>query len=292
MKRIVAMVAALLLLAGCGAVSEGPVTKEAATTEAITTEPATTQTTTATAALLPAPARNLASTAFQKEDIDIMQQSFETVRDYVERFPAKWYYLSVWGTDGSVHVEFLDHMPQETDEWGRLIRRPFLRLESKFVAGYSYNEDPSVGFMQELTEVILDTQMHIKGFHFTQANMGLALPRGIDIGDPAQKIFNTYPDHRGSERENALYDITELYPDAMPEWGDWDGEGWKEYGFLGGRVMEDAVRFIFMEPPWSWDERARDYPWVNMYNPRWVFSYLVEDEIITGIEFSLSYHPN
>ncbi|MCL2300353.1 MAG: hypothetical protein FWC27_09455 [Firmicutes bacterium] len=60
---------------------------------------------------------------------------------------------------------------------------------------------------------------------------------------------------------------------------------------MGGGITEGGVGFTFAEKPRDWDDRESDYAWLNMYNPRYLLTYQVEDGVITGIEAMLLYHP-
>jgi len=283
MKRLSILFISLLLLAGCGRAVEAPTEPTAAitTTEAPTTEPI--ETTLQTPAAKP----------FTKDDITAIEANFKTVGDYVKAVPAAWYEVNVWwAMDSEIIVKFYNHKPEENS-------MPFLYLMSlDYVPGYSDSYDENGNCVieyerlaQKLPKSLLDAKkVEIHSIDFAKTGSAILPPRGIKVGDPAQKIFDSYPDYRTGDSD-VLYDITKLYPGSKLEWGVWDGEGWGNIDFMGGGIMENGVGFAYAGQPWDWDDRESDYTWLNMYNPRYLLTYQTKDDIITGIDYMLLYHP-
>jgi len=273
MKRLLILSLSLLLLAGCGRVQspEKPITE--ATTLITTTEEA------ATELIIPD------AKPFTKDDITAIEANFNTVGDYVEAVPAKWYKVDHWDAYGSeIFIHFFDHKPKEDSQ-------SFLYLQTRDETPFNKLESISDKPARELSKILLDAQnVKIRSINFAKTGSAITPPRGIKIGDPAQKIFEAYPDYRTGD-SNVLYDITTLYPEANPAWGKWDGEGWTNIDFLGGGVMENGVGFTFVEQPWDWANRDSDYTWLNMYNPRYLLTYQTEHDFVTGINYRLLYHP-
>ena len=280
MKRLFILIISLLLLTACGGVPETPTepTTEVTTTT-ITTEEPTTE------APATEPIEISAAKPFTKDDIATIETNFKTVGDYVNAVPAAWYKVDHWDAYGcEIFVHFFDHKPNEASQ-------AFLYLQLRDetlcdIIEYKYTE-----LLQELPKVLLDTKKaEIRSIDFAKIGSAITPPRGIKVGDSAQKIFDSYPDYRTGDSD-VLYDITKLYPEAKPEWGKWDGEGWSNINFMGGGIMAGGVGFSYAEQPWGWDDRESDYTWLNMYNPRYLLTYQVEYNIITGIEYKLLYHP-
>ena len=260
MKRLLALAVSLVLLAGCGTAvpPEAETTIEETTILEITIEETTTQAPESIQALASKP-KNPDAKPFTKGDIDVIESQFKTVGDYVKAAPAAWYKVDHWDAYGcEIFVEFYDHQPNEGSV-------AFLRLQLRDetlcdIIEYKYTE-----LLQELPKVLLDAEKAaIREIDFAKAGDAITPPRGIKIGGPAQKIFDSYPDYRTGDKagfypgqDEFLYDITAIYPDAKPEWGEWDGEGWDKYGFLGGCIMMGysprppyaVVSFTFMNPP-------------------------------------------
>jgi hypothetical protein len=291
MKRLLALALSLVLLAGCGAVTEAPeapttegTTAAATTTEAPTTEPVKTD-----------------AKPFTQDDISAIEEPFKTVGDYVRAVPAAWYRVDHWDAYGcEIIIEFHDEEPNADSDY-------ILRLKSfdESLCDIVTAEINGTEQKQELPKVLLDAKkVKLEGIDFAKTGTAITPPRGIKVGDLAQKIFDTYPDYR-TEDGDVLYDITTLYPWAKPEWGNTEEEppegivGWErepEYGFLGGRIWPKdqyyVARFIFMEKPSWWDERSMDQPWTSdIYSYYWRLDYIVEENIIQDIEFVLLCHP-
>jgi hypothetical protein len=222
---------------------------------------------------------------FTKDDIAAIETSFKTVGDYVKAVPAKWYMINHQDAYGcEIIIEFYDQEPNAD-------RREYLQIRSHDETLCEKIGDKAFEVLQEVPEFLLDGKnVEIRLIDFAKPGSGITPPRGIKIGDPAQKIFEAYPDYRTGD-SNVLYDITALYPGAKPEWGKWDGEGYTNIEFMGGGIMEDGVGFTFAGQPWDWDERESDYTWLNMYNPRYLLTYRTTDDTITGIDYMLLYHP-
>jgi len=274
MKRLLILTLSLaLLFCACGTV-EIP---EEATTEETTVVTTTEETTTEP--------KNLDVKPFTKDDITVIEAKFKTVGDYVKAVPAAWYKIYHYDAYGcEISIEFFDHEPKEGS-------RPLLRIQTFDEALCEALESGPARAVQELPKILPGAQnVEIRSIDFAKAGDAITPPRGIKVGDPAQKIFEAYPDYRTGD-SNVLYDITVLYPDAKPEWGKWDGEGWSNIDFMGGGIMEGGVGFTFAGQPWGWDERENDYTWLNMYNPRYLLTYKIEDDMITGINYMLLYHP-
>jgi len=272
MKRLLILGLALaLLFCACGTAIEPPedpaieATTVVTTTEETTTEPQKTD-----------------AKPFTKDDITAIEAQFETVGDYVKAVPAAWYKIDHWDANGcEIYIMFFDHEDSS----------PFLRLQTHDESLCEILENKSYELTQDQPKILLEAKkVEIRSIDFAEAGNAITPPRGIKVGDPAQKINNEYPDYRVGD-SHVLYDITTLYPEAKPEWGKWDGEGWSNIDFLGGGIMEGGVGFTFVNPPWGWDERENDYTWLNMYNPRYLLTYQVENDFITGIEYRLLYHP-
>ena len=207
MKRAIALMVALLLLSGCGAVQSAPTEP---TTEA-TIEP-TTETTTAPAMEAGTDDRR----PFSESDIwriiprEADGNPFElTVADFVEHVPASWY-LVTWDPEiGYVHVSFYDHKP--SDDWqNREDDPPFLTIKTTVenVSGYASNTGHGiVQIVQKLSKALLATPANVLDINFAKVDTILT-PRGIKIGDSVQDIFNEY---YGGQEEYKLTDV--FHPD-------------------------------------------------------------------------------
>ena len=264
MKRLLLLVISLVLLAGCG------------TAVPPSTETTPVETTTQAPPVMPE------AKPFTKDDIAAIESKFKTVGDYVKAVPAAWYRLETWhAMGGELAVEFYDHEPSEDS-------LPFL-----FILAHRDVPDfiVSSSCVHTLSpEVLAAREIEIHRIDFAKTGDAIAPPRGIEIGEPAQKIFDSYPDTRTGDGD-VLYDITAIHPEAKVEWGVWDGEGVPTLTYIGGGITQDGVCFVYTDQPWDWDERESDYTWMNMYNPRWSLSYTVENDVVTGIEYMLTYHP-
>jgi len=289
MKRLCILALSLVSLAGCGTATKAPEAAAAATQAPEST----------LAYTLAASPKNPDAKPFTKDDIAAVEKSFKTVGDYVKAVPAAWYRVDSWAEmDGITTIEFFDQKPKESS-------RPFLCLHSRdSIPGYT-GEEAFERLAQELPKALLDARrVEIYGIDFAKTGDAITPPRGIQVGDPAQALFNAYPDYR-SRGGDVLYDITVLYPQAQPAWGntespppkgiaDWERNPFE--GFLGGRVWKEngysVVRFVFMEPPHGWEERQADYPWASDLASRyWRLDYTVEENTVQGIEYVLQYHP-
>ena len=210
MKRllIISLALTLLLLAGWAGWRwyqgnlDPEVTTIATTTQATTTEaPTTTEPQTPDAK------------PFTKDDIAAIEAQFKTVGDYVKAVPAAWYEVDVWwAVNTEVVIRFYDHKPEEGS-------RPFLYLMSQDdVPGYTDAYDSDWNYIgefewlvQELPKALLDAQkVSIHRIDFAKTGDAITPPRGIKVGDSAQKIFENYPDYR-SGSSKVLYDIINLY---------------------------------------------------------------------------------
>ena len=273
MKRLFILAISLLLLAGCGIAQAPEETTTEETTVVTTTEERTTEHQIADAK------------PFTKDDITAIEAKFKTVGDYVKAVPTAWYRVDHWDAYGcEIIIEFYDQEPN-ADSWAKLQ----IRLHDETLCDII--GDKIYGVVQEVPEFLLDAEkIEMHRIEFAKVGSAIPTPRGINVGDPAQKIFEAYPDYR-TGNSNVLYDITVLYPGAKLEWGVWDGEGWSNIDFMGGGIMEGGVGFTFTEQPWDWDDRGNDYTWLNMYNPRYLLTYQTQDDIITGIDYMLLYHP-
>jgi len=306
MKRLFALIIALLLLAGCGVaieVPEEPSMDEAmtvvTTTEETTTEPIE-ETLPALSYSLAASPKNPGAKPFTKDDIAAIEANFKTVGDYVKAVPAAWYEVICWNAvEDRVRIRFYDDKPLDNDD------RRFLEIATAgFVEAYSNAEDTIHKTTQSVPKELLTETACIIYIDFAKTGSAIPSPRGLMVGDNAQKIFDAYPDYRSGDG-TILYDITAIYPWAKPEWGSTMMDtpegivGWErelEYGFLGGRIWNKdnyyVTRFIFMEKPYWWDDREWDSPWASdLYSYHWRLDYTVEENIIQNIEFMLSYHP-
>jgi len=297
MRRLFIMLISLLLLAGCGRVAEVPEepSKDGTTTAVTTTEAPTTEfiepTIPALSYSLAAKPKNPDAKPFTKDDIAAIEANFKTVGDYVKAVPAAWYDVDYWFHE-IIRIGFYDHKPEDQS-------RPFLILEiHEDILNFI---DKTFLSSQTLPNSLLSAPVAKIAFvNFFEVGDAVLPPRGLKIGDNAQKIFDTYPDYRTGGGD-ILYDITALYPWAKPEWGntEWDF-GWTiepEYGFLGGRIWKKnnyyIARFIFMEKPSWWDERELDLPWTSdTYSYYWKLDYTIEENIVQNIDFVLRYHPN
>jgi len=295
MKRLFILGLSLLLLAGCGTAAEPPEAPATEATAAVTTTEAPTA----------APQKSGAK-PFTKDDITAIEANFKTVGDYVKAIPAAWYKVEIWEPmGGELAIEFYDHEPKEDSE-------AFLCVLSR---DDMRDHDTYGDRLQALPKIFLDAKnVEIHYIDFAKVGDAIASPRGLAIGDNAQKIFDVYPDYRTGDG-TILYGITTLYPWAEPAWGntEWDNpeldgldeysdyHGWErepEYGFLGGRIWKEnsnyiyVARFVFMEKPSWWDERERDYPWTSdIYSYHWMLEYYIEENTIQDIKYVLSYHP-
>jgi len=272
MKRLFILIMSLLLLAGCGIAQAPEETTTEETTVATTTEETTTE-----------PNKTDAK-PFTKDDITAIEAKFKTVGDYVKAVPAKCYRVGHWDANGcEITIDFYDQGPDmDSDSFLHLLLRDETLCDII---------DDSYDLKQKLPVFLLDAEnVEIHRIDFGKVGDTIPTPRGINVGDAAQKIYDSYPDYRTGD-SNVLYDITTLYPEAKPEWGKWDGEGWSNIDFMGGGVMEGGVGFSYAGQPWSWDEREEDYTWFSMYNPRYLLTYQIKDDMITGINYMLLYHP-
>jgi len=306
MKRLCILAITLILLTGCGRPAESPEepttdeTTVVTTTQAPTTE-RTETTVPAQAYSLTAQPKNPSAKPFTKDDITAIEQNFKTVGDYVRAVPAVWYDVEYWyAVGGGIRIDFYNAKPE--DDRSESFLSIFTRDD---VPGITDVEDVVVFTAQELPKALLAAENAIiHRVDFAKTGTAISPPRGLAIGDNAQKILEAYPDYRLGDGD-ILYDITTLYPWAKPEWGntEWDapdGQGWMrapEYGFLGGRIWKEnsyyITRFIFMEKPCWWDERSMDQPWTSdIYSYYWKLDYYVEENTIQGIEYMLLYHPN
>jgi len=278
MKRLSILFISLLLLAACGRATQAPEEPTTEATTIITTTEAPT-----TEFIEPKP-QNPDALPFTKDDITAIEAQFKTVRDYVKAVPATWYEVDHQDAYGcEIYIRFFDHEPI-TDS------RAFLLLQLLDETLCDIIEYKFDGPTQELPKVLLDAKdLVIKSIDFTKTGSAITPPRGIKIGDDTLRIFEAYPNNH--PEDYVLYDITAIFPEAKPEWGKWDGEGYSNIDFLGGGIMENGVGFSYAEQPWGWDDRESDYTWLNMYNPRYLLTYQVKDDVITGIEYMLLYHP-
>ncbi|MDR3314578.1 MAG: hypothetical protein LBS96_09030 [Oscillospiraceae bacterium] len=267
MKRILVLTLALgLLLSACGtAPVENATSTQAATATAPTQAPP--------GAEPPKP--------FTDEDISAIEAQFPTIGDYVQRVPALWYQITVWGAaSGTIHVDFYDAKPESSSGDGAWVSRedghPTLCLDSyDELAGYS-DQGYFVGELtQTLPAAMLQLNAQLAYIDFSRVN--LPLPRGLAIGETAAKLYAAYPDHRTPEQNSVLYDVTELYPNAKPEWGR------DETTFLGGRINGDQVKFTYIKP----DDPANPDAYVNPYGFHWELTYFLgEDEKIVNITYT------
>ena len=310
MKRLCILVLSLILLAGCGRPAGAPEDGTAAAAATQSPENALPYT-------LAAKPKNPDAKPFTKDDIAAVGRGFSSVGAYAKAAPAACYRVENRAeTGGMLTIEFFDSWPKDDS-------RPFLFLRSRDnIQGYT-TEDNVQKLVQELPKELLDARkVELCSIDFGKANKAgranksnkankdggaievFAPPRGIQIGDPAQALFDAYPDYR-SEGGDVLYDITVLYPGAKPAWGNTESEppkgiaNWERNpfeGFLGGRIWKvdqhDIARFVFMEPPAGWDEREADYPWTSAIDSYyWRLDYTIEENTVKGIEFVLQYQP-
>ncbi|MCL2300352.1 MAG: hypothetical protein FWC27_09450 [Firmicutes bacterium] len=186
MKRLALLTLSLLLLAGCGVAEppEAPATTVPPTIAETANEP-----------------QKPEAKPFTKDDIAAIEANFKTVGDYVKAAPAAWYRVEIWeAMGGELAVEFYDHAPNEDSE-------PYLSLLSRDVISGDTAYEPLV---QELPNNLLDAKnAEIHRIDFAKAGGAIPPPRGIKIGDPAQKIFEAYPDYRSGD-STVLYDITAI----------------------------------------------------------------------------------
>ena len=303
MKRLFILALSLVLLAACGRLAQAP---EEPTTEETTIVTATEAPTTEPIETKPI---DPAAKPFTKDDIAAIEANFNTVGDYVRAVPAAWYEVICWNAvEDRVRIRFWDHEPIYEEEWC------FFEIATGFVEAYSRAEDTIHKTIQSVPKDLLAETARIDYIDFAKTGSAITPPRGIMIGDNAQKIFDVYPDYRIGDG-TILYDITAIYPWAKPEWGstveelpeesvilegDIDIIGWERmlaYDFLGGRIWNKdsyyIARFIYMDKPFWWDEREGDSAWTgDVYSYRWRLDYTIEENTIQGIEFVLSYHPN
>lgn len=137
---------------------------------------------------------------FTPEDIDLMEQGFTDVGDYAERIPA-WSY-KCWALEEYALIYFFKSAEAQD---------AFLCLATDdTIAGYTEGDIESFA---ALPDHILSAPAHLNFIEFPLAGTAITPPRGIKIGDPAQSIFDAYPDHRRAGQEDRLYDITHLYPE-------------------------------------------------------------------------------
>jgi uncharacterized protein YceK len=258
MKRILILAIALLLLAGCGTAIEQPT--EAPTSVAATTEVTATEENTTTQASISADRK-----PFTKEDVAAMQQGFKNVGDYVKAVPAGRY--KYWVLEDFAYVYFYKNA--QISEEGE---DAFLCLKTDdAILGYSELGTES---FETLPDKLLSPPVRIEFFRFPAAGISITPPRGIKIGDPAQKIFDSYPDLRVPGQEDILYDIALLYPEAGAIESD---------EFIGGRAVMSShgdgfgsVTFRYAELLTESHELAQPLR----------LNYRIENDIVTAINFN------
>ena len=216
------------------------------------------------------PFRPIEETPFSSRDADEMQPRFWEVRNYVQRMPAQRYKYSVRGD--AVYIYFYR---QKTD------KDAFLCL--KTIGWVDGVEEGETATLDALPERFLVTPTEIQFLRFASAGNVIQPPRGIQIGDPESKIFECYPDHRRSGREDILYDVTAIYPWAKPEQSSANNGS-----FVGGR--KDAYgNWVFLSASVSSeDTTATPLDWANPLR----LEYAIKDGKVAGITFSRSYESN
>ena len=307
MKRLCLLILPLILLAGCtGKPASAPEETAAAAQENI---PAYT---------LAASPKNPQAKPFTKDDLAFSKR-FYSVGGYAKAAPAECYRVDTRTEKGAILIEFFDSWPKDDS-------RPFLTLRSRDTV-QGFTAEDKVRKLQELPKELLDAgRAELYSLDFGKANRAgkanrtnksgktnkagetgeapetFAPPRGVKIGDPAQALFDAYPDYR-SQGGDVLYDITILYPGAKPAWGNTESEppkgitDWERNpfeGFLGGRIWEvdgrKIVRLVYMEQPDQWEGRGADAPWTSDLRLHyWRLDYTIEEETVKGIEFALQY---
>jgi len=185
-KKCALIIMAFLLVLLCACQGE------AAQPSAEATEPATTKAPRKIEPLPPLP-----------EVIAEMAQGLETVRDFTEHMPAKWYWIHSVGSH--VNISYYDVKPDGCMEPTPLLRISTTVPVSKFEVHFSKTT-------KRLPKALLDVPATITSFFFFYADMGLKAPGGIEVGDSAQALFDVFPDCCIAEQEAMV-----IYPKAEPE---------------------------------------------------------------------------
>lgn len=251
MKKFWALIlfAALLLLCSCGAVQSAPKTSEP-TTEATSESLATTAQATE--------AEKDDRRPFSEDDIwriipkELYSISSDaTVADFVEHVSASWYLVNWQPEIGYVHVSFYDYKPDE--DWQDYeYDLPFLRIrtDSENVPGYSSDTGHGISqVVQMLPKPLLAETASVVFIDFRKVD-AIQAPRYIKIGDSVQDIFDAY---YGGEHG---YDLKDLFHPS----------------YIGsGRIADDCIYYTLS----------------YLDGPEWILTYLIENGIITGIDYNV-----
>ena len=145
-------------------------------------------------------------TPFSPRDVAEMQQGFWEVGDYARRIPAKRY--QYWVRGDAVYISFYRQAGGEA----------FLCL--KTIGWVDGVEEGETAMLDALTERFLVAPAEIEFIRFAGAGNAIQPPRGIQIGDPESRIFDSYPDYRRAGRENVwvLQYAADLSEGATPIW--------------------------------------------------------------------------
>jgi len=120
------------------------------------------------------------ATPFSPQEIATMTQGFATVGDFVALMPAVEYRL--W-MNVDLHIAFYNRQP----EYHILdMDFPFLEIRVPEDIG------DGIYYKQTLPSELLATPAQLVMFRLSEPGIGLALPRGIDVGAPAQAVLDSF----------------------------------------------------------------------------------------------------
>jgi|GEM_PF-1879958 len=186
-------------------------------------------------------------TPFSPQEIVNMTQGLATVGDFVALMPAVEYSL-LMSWSGDLLISFYNHQPQwriSDQDW------PFLELR----VPQDIDSD-DIYYLQTLPPELLAAPAQLAMFRLEQPNMGLALPRGIDVGMPAQAVLDSFSCAQLRENvDGSEHYIAIEYP---PEFADIRRQA-EESPYPSGRI------------PWNDDI--------------WWLAYHIENDVITSIFF-------
>jgi len=171
-------------------------------------------------------ARPIEAVPFTSRDAAEMQQGFWVLRDYVLLMPARRYQYRT--QDDYAYLYFYR---EKADEEAFLCLKT-IGWEEKVGWAESAAEG-NVETLNELPEWLLAAPAEIEFIRFNDDWSAIQPPRGIQIGDPESRIFECYPDHRGADSEDILYDVTTLYP--WDHWAEPEKSITDSGSFIGGR---------------------------------------------------------
>jgi len=205
MKRILAAVLALLLLAACAA----PAVMNAPEDETTMTVPFTA-----------APVDEDGRRPFTPYDIAEITQGLITVGDFMQALPPAEIYVITQFRGEGMRLMFADS-PHFSFYMSNVAPRPWLVLE---VAPLR-NEWPELMRIETVPEELLNMPAQV--YAVIPPWRGLSTPRGINVGDPAQAIFDSFSGYTISTRtgfdiatseETETEVITLTYRSTNEEW--------------------------------------------------------------------------